>query len=408
MKRVVITGIGVVSPIGNNVQQHWESLTQGKNGIARITNFSLESFKASLAAEVKDFNVEEYMTAKEARRSDAFTHFSIASATQAVKDSGIENQVDPERFAVYVGSGFGGLHTITAECEKYYYHGSRRVSPLFIPMLIPNMAAGLISIRYQAKGACLTHVTACATSSNTIGEAYRAIRHDYADAIITGGSEATVEPVGVAGFTNMTALSVATDPDAASLPFDKRRSGFVMGEGSGILILEEYEHALARKAKIYAEMVGYGCTCDAYHITAPEPGGNGLKRAIDQALKEAGREDSRLYINAHGTGTPLNDSTETQAIKAALGQSRAEQTPISSCKSMHGHMLGAAGAVEAIAAVLAMREGVLPPTINLREPDPECDLDYVPLKARAAEIDMALSLSMGFGGHNVCLAFAKI
>ncbi|MDR1322647.1 MAG: beta-ketoacyl-ACP synthase II [Gracilibacteraceae bacterium] len=410
MRRTVVTGIGAVTPIGNTAPAYWEALTAGRSGIGPITHFELPpGYKATLAAELKGFDPLDYMDAKSARRSDPFTHYAIAAAAEAMDDSGLAGQIDPERFAVYTGSGIGGLKTITGECEKYYYKGARRVSPLFIPMLIPNMAAGILAIRYHALGSCLTNVTACATSSHTLGEAYRAIKHGYADAILAGGSEAAIEPVGVTGFLNMTALTTSGDPEAASLPFDRRRAGFVMGEGAGMLVLEEYEHAKARGAKIYAELAGYGTTCDAYHITAPNPDGNGPARAIKAALAETGRdEETSLYINAHGTGTPINDTTETLAIKLALGEERAQRTPISSSKSMIGHMLGAAGAVEAIAAILALRGGLLPPTIGLREPDPECDLDYIPLTARRQEVDMALSVSLGFGGHNVCLAFNKV
>ncbi|MDR0434557.1 MAG: beta-ketoacyl-ACP synthase II [Gracilibacteraceae bacterium] len=410
MRRIVITGIGAVTPIGNSAAAFWEALTAGRNGIGRITHFELPpDYKATLAAELKGFDPLNYMDAKSARRSDPFTHYAVAAAEEAMRDSDLVGHVDPERFAIYTGSGIGGLKTITGECEKYYYKGARRVSPLFIPMLIPNMAAGILAIQYQALGSCLTNVTACATSSHTLGEAYRAIKHGYADAVLAGGSEATIEPVGVTGFLNMTALTTSADPEAASLPFDKRRAGFVMGEGAGMVVLEEYERAKARGAKIYAELAGYGTTCDAYHITAPNPDGNGPARAIKAALAETGQgEEARLYINAHGTGTPINDKTETLAIKQALGEERARRTPISSSKSMIGHMLGAAGAVEAIAAVFALREGLLPPTIGLREPDPECDLDCIPWTARRQEIDMALSVSLGFGGHNVCLAFTKV
>jgi 3-oxoacyl-[acyl-carrier-protein] synthase II len=401
--------MGAVTPIGNNVPDYWTALKAGRNGIAPLTHFELPpDSKAALAAELKGFDPLDYMDAKAARRSDPFTHYAVAAAEEAMKDSGLVGQVDPERFAVYTGSGIGGLKTISAECEKYYFKGAKRVSPLFIPMLIPNMAAGILAIRYHALGSCLTNVTACATSSHTLGEAYRAIKHGYADAILSGGSEAAITPVGVTGFLNMTALSVSTDPEAASLPFDRRRAGFIMGEGAGMVILEEYGHARARGAKIYAELAGYGTTCDAYHITAPNPDGSGPARAIKAALAEAGRtEETNMYINAHGTGTPINDPAETTAIKLALGEDLARRTPISSSKSMIGHLLGAAGAVEAIAAVMAMREGVLPPTIGLHEPDPECDLDYIPLQARHKEVNMALSLSLAFGGHNVCLAFVK-
>lgn len=404
MRRVVVTGLGAVTPVGNTVKAMWESLLQGRHGIGPITRFDASGFRARLAAEVKGFDPLAYMEKSEARRSDLFTQYALAAAHQAVEDSGVIGTVAPERLAVCFGSGIGGILTLVSEHEKLLSQGPRRVSPLLVPMMIGNIAAGQIAIRYGAKGSCLSVVTACATSASAIGEAYRLIKHGYADAAIAGGSEAAVTEISIAGFANMTALSTAENPDEASLPFDRRRSGFVMGEGAGALILEEYEHARRRGAMIYAEIAGYGSTSDAYHITAPDPDGAGCARAIREAFTECGCPEGTIYVNAHGTGTPLNDAAETRAIKKALGE-RVKDVLVSSTKSMTGHMLGAAGAVEAVAAVLALKTGDIPPTAGLREPDPECDLDYVPLKARRAEISAALSVSMGFGGHNACLAF---
>jgi 3-oxoacyl-[acyl-carrier-protein] synthase II len=404
LRRVVVTGVGAVTPVGNDVETTWRALVAGRHGIGPITRFDTEGFKATLAAEVKDFDPLLYMEKSEARRMDLYSRYAIASASQAMEDSAISGTVEPERLAVYYGSGIGGIITFSEEHEKLSKLGPRRVSPLFVPMMISNIAAGNLAIRYDARGECICVVTACASGASAIGEACRAVRHGYADAAIAGGSEAAVTQMSVAGFANMTALSTSRDPEAASLPFDARRAGFVLGDGAGALILEEYERAKARGAKIYAEIAGYGTTCDAYHMTAPDPQARSAARAITAALDEAGRPECPIYINAHGTGTPLNDVSETQAIKLALGQD-AYSAAISSTKSMTGHMLGAAGAVEAIVAILAMREGVVPPTIGLLEPDEQCDLDYTPVTRREREIGLALSLSLGFGGHNVCLAF---
>ena len=399
--------MGAITPVGNDVSTFWSSIVAGKNGIGPITRFDTTDFKAKLAAEVKDFDPNLYMEKAEIRKSDLFAQYGMAAAYQAVKDSGILENIAPERLGVYVGSGIGGITTFTEEVIKLHDKGPRRVSPLFIPTMIANMAAGDIAIKFHAQGPCVPVTTACATGSTAIGEAYRAIRGGYADAVISGGAEAAIGPTGVAGFINCMALSASTDPEAASIPFDKRRNGFVMGEGAGILILEEYEHAKARGARIYAEMCGYGSTCDAYHMTAPDPEAGGAARAITDAVKESGMEgETKVYFNAHGTSTPLNDKSETLAIKKAFGEN-AYKILISSTKSMTGHMLGATGGVEAIAAIMAMREGIVPPTIGLKEPDPDCDLDYVPLVARKAEINLALSVNLGFGGHNACLAFKK-
>ncbi|MEE0775811.1 MAG: beta-ketoacyl-ACP synthase II [Bacillota bacterium] len=407
MRRVVVTGLGAVTPIGNDVETFWNHLLEGKNGIGPLTHFDTENCRVKIAAEVKDFDASLYMDKNAIRKNDLFCHYAMAAAVQAVEDSGIEGNVVSERFGVYFGSGIGGLNTISSEVTKMNEKGPRKVSPYFIPMLIANMAAGNIAIRYQAQGPCLPVTTACATSTNAVGEAYRAIRHGYADAIIAGGAEAAITPIALAGFTNCMALCTNNDPSCASVPFDKRRSGFVMGEGSGALVLEEYEHAKARGAKIYAELCGYGSTCDAYHVTAPHPEALASSRAIADAVAESGLDTEKIYINAHGTSTPMNDKTETLAIKKAL-EDKAQKAMISSTKSMTGHMLGAAGAVEAIVATLALKNGVIPPTINYEEPDPDCDLDYVPNTARKADIELALSTSLGFGGHNGCIALKKV
>ena len=407
MRRVVVTGMGAVTPVGNDVSAFWAGLLQGKNGIDRITQFDPSEFKATLAGEVKEFDPLLYMEKGDARKFDLFVQYAIAAAVQAMADSKLEGQLAPERLGVYFGSGIGGFHTFTTEHTNLLEKGPRRVSPLFVPKMISNIAAGNIAIRFHALGPCISISTACATGTSCIGEAYRAVKHGYADAAIAGGSEASITPLALAGFINCMALTTSADKDCASIPFDKRRSGFVMGEGAGALILEEYEHARARGAVIYAELAGYGSTCDAYHVTAPDPDAAGAARAIADAVAEAGGQYAAgIYINAHGTSTPLNDKTETLAIKKALGE-KAYQAHISSTKSMTGHMLGAAGAVEAIAAVLALHEGMVPPTIGLAEPDEECDLDYTPNRAVKAELDLALSTSLGFGGHNACVAFKK-
>lgn len=409
MKRVVITGLGVISPIGNDINSFWNNTKNGVCGIGEITAYSTEGMAIKLAAEVKDFNAENFGVEKGlARRSDRFCQFALAAAQQAVKDSNIEGNVDSSRFGVYVGSGIGGINTFVNECTKMNEEGANRVSPLFIPMLISNIAAGNIAISHKAEGPCLPVVTACATSTHAIGEAYRAIKHGYADAIIAGGSEAAITPLAVGGFMNSKALSKSTDPLRASLPFDAERGGFVMGEGAGIVILEEYEHAVKRGAKIYGEICGYGNTCDAHHYTAPKPDGSCAAKAIKEALDEAGySEKDTLYINAHGTGTPLNDKSETLAIKSALGEKEASRAHISSSKSMTGHMLGAAGAVEIIVSALSLKEGIVTPTIGLQNPDPNCDLNYTPNKAVKADLTIAVSNSLGFGGHNACVAIRK-
>ena len=403
MNRVVITGMGVISPIGNNVNDFWEGLRSGKNGIGPITRFDTSDMKVTLAAEVKNFDPSLTMDTATQRRCDLFTQYAIAAAQEAVDTSGLEG-IRPERFGVYIGSGIGGIETLCREEEKRLSGGPRKVSPFLVPMMIANMASGQVAMRFHAQGPCLPVVTACATGTHALGEADRTIRHGYADAILAGGAEAPIGPLAVAGFSSAMALSITHDVNAASIPFDKRRAGFVMGEGAGVLMLESLENALKRGANILGEICGYGNTCDAYHITSPLPDASRAAAALSDALEEAGYSDNdTLYINAHGTSTQLNDKTETLAIKLALKDATA-RTLISSTKSMTGHMLGAAGGAEAIAALLALRNGMAPPTINLTEPDPECDLDYVPGVARQAPLTLTLSLSLGFGGHNACVA----
>lgn len=411
-RRVVVTGLGVISPIGNNIDTYWKNLLAGVCGIDFIKAFPTDELPSKVAGEVKDFDPAEYgIEPSFSRRQDRFTLFAVAAASQAMKQSGLDagdgGNIDKDRLGVYVGSGIGGFATQVRETEKILTEGPRWVSPLFVPTMISNIAAGNIAIRNNACGPCLPVSTACATSTHTIGEAYRAIRHGYADAIIAGGSEAVVLPLAIAGFANAKALSKADDPQRASLPFNKNRGGFVLGEGAAILVLEEYEHAKERGIEILAEICGYGNTCDAYHVTAPRPDGTTQAKAIEMALKEAGYTSAdTLYINAHGTGTPLNDLTETVAYKLALGAD-AYRAHISSTKGHTGHLLGAAGAVEAVATVLALRNGVVPPTIGLDEPDPECDLNYTPNEPADVELTMAISDSLGFGGHNACIAFRK-
>ena len=406
MKRVVVTGMGAVTPVGNDVQTTWDALKNGRSGITIVTRYDPEFTKAKVVAEVKNFDPTEYIEKRECRRMDLFTQYAIAAADQAVADSAIKGQIEPERFGVYAGSGVGGIITFYELSINMYT--DKNISPFFIPMMISNIASGNIAIRHNAQGPCLPVVTACSTSTHAIGEAYRAIKFGYADAVIAGGAEAALHPLAIKGFTSCKALTMSEDPENASIPFDKRRNGFVLGEGAAMLVLEEYEHAVARGAKIYGEICGYGNTCDAHHITAPDPEAKVAGRCVAQALDEAGYiKGEPLYINAHGTSTPMNDSTETKIFKLALGDD-AYKAHISSTKSMTGHMLGATGAVEAIAAIMALREGIIPPTIGYKEPDPECDLDYTPNKAVEAEVGMALSTTFGFGGHNACLAFRKI
>lgn len=409
MRRVVITGMGVISPIGSDLNTFWSNLKKGVCGIDFIQSFDTADMEVKIAGEVKDFKAEDFGVDKGmARRSDRYCQFALAAAAQAMSDRG-DLSLPNERVGVYVGSGIGGMQTFINECTKMNQEGPSRISPLFIPMMISNIAAGNVAIAHHAEGPCLPIVTACATGTHAIGEAYRAIKNGYADAIIAGGAEAAINPLAIGGFTNCKALSKANDPKNASLPFDAARKGFVIGEGAGIIILEEYEHAKASGAKIYGEICGYGNSCDAYHYTAPKPDGTCAARAIKMALDEANyNSDDTLYINAHGTGTPMNDKSETLAFKLALGESEARKALISSSKSMTGHMLGAAGGIEAIVCALSLQNNIVTPTIGLNTPDPECDLNYTPNVAKQANLTIAISDSLGFGGHNACIAIRKI
>jgi 3-oxoacyl-[acyl-carrier-protein] synthase II len=408
-RRVVVTGMGAITPIGNNVNEFFENVQAGTCGVDFINSFDTEAFTVKLAAQVKNFDPKNYMDAKASRRMDRFSQLAVAAAKEAYEDAKIDiNSINAERFGVIVGSGIGALDDIEKETNTLRDKGPKRVNPLFIPMTITNMAAGNIAIQFGAKGVCTNVVTACATGNNCIGEAFRSIKHGYADIILAGGAEGSITPLAVAGFSSLTALSTSHDPHRASIPFDKERGGFVMGEGAGILVLEEYEHAVSRGAKIYAEIVGYGATCDAYHITSPSPDGEGGARAMMLAMEEAKVTSKDIsYINAHGTGTPTNDSTETAAVKLALGE-EAYKVPISSTKSMIGHLLGAAGAVEAVVCIKAIENDFIPATIGLTVPDEECDLDYVPNVGRNAKITYAMSNSLGFGGHNATLIFKNM
>ena len=409
IRRVVVTGMGAITPIGNSVEEFFNNVQAGKCGIDFISTFDTEGFTVKIAAAVKDFDPKNYMDAKEARRMDRFSQFAVAAAKEAVEDSGIDlEKINHERFGVIVGSGIGGIDLIEKETKTLMEKGPKRVNPLFIPMTITNMAAGNIAIQYGAKGVCTNIVTACATGSHSIGEAFRSIKHGYSDIILAGGTEGSITPLSVAGFAALTALSTSNDPLRASIPFDKERDGFVMGEGAGVLVIEEYEHALSRGAKIYAEVVGYGATCDAYHITSPAPGGEGGARAMKLAMEEANITSKDIsYINAHGTSTPTNDRLETAAVKMAMGED-AYKVPISSTKSMIGHLLGAAGAVEAVICIKGIEKNYIPATIGLTVPDEECDLDYVPGVGRNAKISYAMSNSLGFGGHNATLIFKNM
>ena len=409
-RRCVITGLGAVTPLGNTVDSFWDGIKNGVCGIDYIRKFDASEFKVKIAAEVKDFNPELYMSKKDVKRNDLFAIYGLAAGVQSFDDSGIDmEKEDADRVGVIVGSGVGGLMTMEEQVRRMDEKGPSRVSPMFITMTIGNMVAGNIAIRIGAKGVCEDIVTACATGNNCIGTAFRNIKHGYLDVCVAGGAEGSICEVGVAGFTNLTALTTEEDPKKACRPFDKERNGFVMGDGAGILVLEELEHALARGARIYGEIVGYGASCDAYHVTLPEPSGKGGAKAMQLAMREAGITPDQVdYINAHGTSTPANDVGETKAIKLALGEEAAKKTAISSTKSMTGHLLGAAGAVEAICCVKALQEGFLPPTINYHTPDEECDLDYIPNQGREAKDAVyALSNSLGFGGHNAVLCFKK-
>ena len=411
-RRVVITGLGAICPVGNTVADFWESLKAGKSGLNFIQGYDDVDLPVRIVAQVKDFDpIANGLERADVRKMDLYCQYAIAAANQAVKDSGLVSgeNIEPGRFGVYVGSGIGGISAFVRETGKYLEEGARRISPLFIPTMIANIASGNIAIRHKAEGPCLPVVTACATGTHSVGEAYHAIKFGFADAIITGGAEAAVHPLAIGGFANSRALTSAETLEDACTPFDARRSGFTMADGAGVLVLEEYEHAVKRGATIYAEVAGYGNTCDAHHYTAPRPDGIPASKAIRMALDEAGYTSAdTLYINAHGTSTPLNDKTETYAIKLALGEEDARRALISSTKSMTGHMLGAAGGIELIATALAVKHGIVPPTINYREPDPECDLNYVPNKAVEADVTMAASNSLGFGGHNACVVLKKM
>lgn len=410
-KRVVITGMGTITPIGNNINTFKENLFKGVCGINKLTGLDEWNLNIKVAGQIKDFDAKALgMDAASIRRSDLFNQYGNCAAIQAVAESGLVSgeNIEPGRFGVYVGSGIGGMDTFIKQTHVMYTEGAERISPLFIPMMIGNICAGNIAIRFNAQGPCLPVVSACSTSTHAIGEAFRAIKHGYADAIIAGGAEATVNPLAIGGFANIKALSTTENPEEACRPFDARRNGFVLAEGAGIVVLEEYEHAVKRGANIIAEVVGYGNSCDAHHYTAPRPDGTTTAAAVSQSLKEADyTEDKMLYINAHGTSTPLNDKCETKAFKIALGEENARKVMISSSKSMTGHMLGATGAVELIVSALALQNGILPPTIGYAEPDPECDLDYIPNQARDIQADFALSSSLGFGGHNACVTLKR-
>ena len=408
MRRVVVTGMGAITPVGNDIDTMWANMLAGVNGVEKITSFDTSDLKVHLAGTVKNFEPEKYIEKRELIKLDIYCQYAIAAAQQAVDDSGILGNINEERFGVYIGAGIGGLHSFVNNVTALNEGGPRKVSPFFIPMMIGNIATGNVAIRFKAKGVSLSVMSACATGTHSIGEAFHAIKDGYADAIIAGGTEAVIAPLTIAGFQNMKALSTNEDPETASRPFDKNRDGFVMGEGAGMLVLEEYEHAKARGAKIYAEFAGYGNTCDAHHVTAPDPEGAGLARAIKIAMAEAGTtDDDQLYINAHGTSTHLNDLTETMAFKSALGE-KAYDANISSTKSMTGHMLGATGAIEAIVSVLTLRDGMIPPTIHLNEQDEELDLNYTPNKAVKRDVTVAASTNLGFGGHDACVVFKKI
>lgn len=407
-KRVVITGVGAVTPIGNNVEAFWSGVKDGKCGIDFIKSMDTENFKVKIAAEVKNFKPEDVIEKREIKRMDKYCQYAMVATDEAIKDSGLDlNSIDSYRFGVLVSSGIGGLETMESEHKRMISRDTTKVSPFLIPMMIENLAGGNIAIKYGAKGPCISVVTACATGTNSIGEAFEMIKANRADVIIAGGTEASITGIGIAGFTALTALSNSQDPTRASIPFDKNRSGFVMGEGAGILIIEELEHAKKRGAKIYCEIVGYATTCDAYHITSPSPDGEGAARAMKLAIDEANIELEEVsYINAHGTSTPYNDKFETAAIKSVF-KDLAYNIPISSTKSMIGHLLGASGAVESIVCVKSLQEGFIPATIGYEEKDDECDLDYVPNKGRIGEVKYALKNSLGFGGHNATLLFKK-
>ena len=408
MERVVITGIGAVTPIGNSVPEFWEGLTSGKHGIAPITRFDTEGYKATVAGEVKDFDATKYIEKREIKHMDLFCQYAIAAATEAMEQAELtEGSFDPFRAGTLVASGIGGIQTLSEEQTKLNERGPRRVSPFCIPMMIGNMASAYISMKYGLKGSSFSPVSACASGTHAVGEGMRAIRHGYLDIAVVGGTEASITPIAVAGFSNMHALSTEEDAEQACCPFDARRSGFVMGEGAGMLVLESLSHAKARGAKIIAEVSGYGTTSDAYHITSPDPTGEGPSRAMTLAISDAGLTPADIdYINAHGTSTPVNDKCETNSIKIAFGE-QAQKVQISSTKSMTGHLLGAAGAIEAIACALAVHDDVIPPTIHYEQADPECNLNYVPNQALPTTVNAAISNSLGFGGHNATVLIRK-
>ena len=409
-RRVVITGLGIVSPIGNGKDNYWQALQSGRSGVTEITSFDASAYTSRIAGVVQNFDLTPYMSKKDIKRSDRFTQFAVVAARMAFEDSGLDSAtMDPYRAGAIIGSGIGGIHTIEKEHQVLIKDGPSRVSPFFIPMIIVNMASGMAGINLGLKGPNSCSVTACASGNHCIGEALRIIQHGYAEIMFAGGSEAAISPMGIGGFCAARALSTRNDdPKKASRPFDAQRNGFVMAEGSGIILLEEYEHAKQRGAEIYAEVIGYGMSCDAYHMTAPNPNGEGAIRCMQETLKDASiNPEDVAYINAHGTSTMLNDAMETKAIKAVFGE-RAKKIAISSTKSMTGHMLGAAGGAELAATVLSLSNNLVAPTINYEYPDPNCDLDYVPNKAREVEIDIAISNSFGFGGHNATIAIKKI
>ena len=408
MERVVLTGMGAVTPLGNSVPAYWDGLKNGVNGIKTITSFDTTGYKAKVAGEIRNFDPLTFLDKKEAAHMDRNCQFALAAAKEAMEQSGLmESGIDPFRVGTFISSGIGGLQVFETEHEKLLNKGPRRVSPFAIPMMIANMATAHVSMAFGLKGESYAPVSACASGTQAVGEAMRAIRHGYLDAAVAGGAESCITPVAIAGFSNMHALSLEQDPEQACCPFDKKRSGFIMGEGAGILVLESLTHAKARGAHIIAEVIGYGSTSDAYHITSPDPTGEGPSRAIRMAMEDGGvTADDVTYINAHGTSTPINDASETEAIKQALGDA-AYKVKISSTKSMTGHLLGAAGAIEAIACAKAIEEGVIPPTIHLTEQDEACDLDYVPNHAVSCEVDVALSNSLGFGGHNATIALRR-
>ena len=407
-RRVVITGLGAITPIGNNVEEFWNGLIEGKCGIDEITHFDTTNYKVKLAGEIKNFNVEDHFDKREAKRLDRYSHLALIAERELMKDANLDvSSIDSTRLGVAVSAGIGGLQTIENNAQTLLEKGPDRVSPMYIPMAISNMAAGNIAIEVGAKGESFCMTTACASSTHTIGECFRIIKHGYQDLMIAGGTEASITPTGIAGFTNIKALSQTPDKTRASIPFDKERNGFVMGEGAGLILLEELEHAKKRGAKIYAEIVGYGATSDAYHITSPAPNGEGGARAMQNAMKDAGIEPEEVdYINAHGTSTPLNDKYETMAIKTAFGDA-SKKVIVSSTKGHTGHLLGAAGGIEAVACVKAIEKGIVPPTIGYKVPDEECDLDIVPNQARKIEVKYAMSNSLGFGGHNSSIIFKK-